>query len=99
MAPKESEYGSNSLIVTLIILSSPVILRFPEYGSREVQLNFVTDQSVTRRGFYIEYVQELCPSTRSTGGHSYPPDNPSARSPKSEPMKPTDMRWRVITGR
>src|SRR5690242_10378357 len=64
----------------LSLFSFAVVLHFPEYGSREVQLNFITDGSDSRRGFYVEYIQELCPSPKPTGGHSYPLSDSESKS-------------------
>lgn len=45
-----------------------MVLPIPDVGPfREVTFNFITDGSVTRRGFYIEFTQELCKTSLSDG--------------------------------
>ncbi|RWS30599.1 hypothetical protein B4U80_09973 [Leptotrombidium deliense] len=52
----------------------PVTIYFPQFGTREIQFSFHADSRNTGRGFYIEYLQEICTSQIKPGnGHQYPP--------------------------
>lgn len=74
-------------LLSLRLLFVSVILPIPDHGPfREVTFNFVSDASISRRGFYIEFTQELC-STSLKEGISYSvvnsPVSPSSSSSSS----------------
>lgn len=61
-----------------------MILPIPDHGPfREVTFNFITDASVTRRGFYIEFTQELCKTSLSEGISYSVVNSPSSSSSSS----------------
>lgn len=69
------------LILLIFVNAHLVTLYFPENGlTRELQFNFYSNSMESGRGFYIEYLQELCIGSNDkkyqTGiGHAYPSNN------------------------
>lgn len=59
--------------LTLTIFCSSVILQFPDVFSapRQIKMDFISDATEGRRGFYLEYFQELCLPDNRPAGISY----------------------------
>ncbi|RWS21049.1 cubilin-like protein, partial [Leptotrombidium deliense] len=71
---KDYLYIQNERICNTNYRPKELTAYFPQFGTKEIQFSFHTDSRNTGRGFYVEFLQELCSasSVKPGNGHQYP---------------------------
>ncbi|RWS13407.1 cubilin-like protein [Dinothrombium tinctorium] len=85
---KDYLYIQNERICNTNYRPKEMTIYFPQFGAKEIQFSFHSDSRNTGRGFYIEYLQELCstPQIKPGNGHQYPSSSDTQSRHAADPF-------------